>query len=166
MKPAVASTPSDTEVLVKRSFDAPAQLVWKAYTEPDLLRRWLQGPPGWSMPVCEMDLRVGGEYRWCWRTDDGGKEFGFTGVFREVTPHSRIVHTQAYDAGTLGGSMGAEPYVVAVSFDEADGVTHVATSIQFASKEDRDAAFSTGMTAGLEVSYTQLDRVLSGGSGW
>jgi len=164
MKPAVASMPSDTEVLVKRSFDAPAQLVWKAYTEPDLLRRWLQGPPGWSMPVCEMDPRVGGEYRWRWRTEDGGQEFGFTGVFREVTPHTRIVHTQAFDPGTLGGSMGGEPYVVSVTFEEADGVTHVATSIRFASKEDRDAAFSTGMTDGMEESYKQLDGVLSGGS--
>ena len=64
MKPAEASLPSDTEVLVKRSFDAPAKLVWRAYMEPDLMRRWCSGPPGWSMPVCEMEMRVGGMYRW------------------------------------------------------------------------------------------------------
>src|SRR5262245_51950947 len=75
MKPAEASLPSDTEVLVKRSFDAPVKLVWRAYMEPDLLRRWCSGTPGWSMPVCEMDMRVGGKYRWRWRNDENGQEF-------------------------------------------------------------------------------------------
>ncbi|MFN0019877.1 MAG: SRPBCC domain-containing protein, partial [Pirellulaceae bacterium] len=79
MKPAEASLPSDTEVLVKRRFDAPVKLVWRAYMEPDLLRRWCSGMPGWSMPVCEMDMRVGGKYRWRWRSDENGQEFGFTG---------------------------------------------------------------------------------------
>jgi uncharacterized protein YndB with AHSA1/START domain len=92
MKPAQASTPSDTEVLVKRSFDAPAQLVWRAYTEPDLVRRWLLGPPGWSMPVCEMDVRLGGKYRWRWRSSGAGQEFGSMASFWKSshTPGSRI----------------------------------------------------------------------------
>lgn len=158
MKPAVASTPSDTEVLVKRSFDAPAALVWRAYTEPELVRRWLLGPPGWSMPECEMDVRVGGLYRWRWRSDEG-QEFGFNGEFLEVALHSKIVHTQHYDPGDLNESMGSEPAIVAVTFDEASGVTSVTTSIKFASKEDRDAAFSTGMTGGMEMSYKLLDQV-------
>jgi uncharacterized protein YndB with AHSA1/START domain len=162
MKPAEASTPSDTEVLVKRSFDAPVILVWRAYTEPDLVRRWLLGPPGWSMPICEMDVRVGGKYRWRWRGDEDGKEFGFSGEFQEVTPHSKLVHTQDYDAGDLEDSMGQEGAVVTVTFEEANGVTRVATSIKFASKEDRDAAFSTGMTDGMEMGYKRLDRVLAG----
>ncbi|HEY2827199.1 MAG TPA: SRPBCC family protein [Pirellulales bacterium] len=162
MKPAEASTPSDTEVLVKRSFDTPAKLVWQAYTEPELVRRWLLGPPGWSMPICEMDVRVGGKYRWRWRGDKDGKEFGFSGEFQEVTPHSKLVHTQDYDAGDLSDSMGQEGAVVTVTFDEANGVTSVATCIKFASKEDRDAAFSTGMTDGMEMSYKLLDGVLAG----
>ena len=70
MKPAEVSTPSDEEVLIKRSFDAPASLVWRAYTEPELMRRWLTAMPGWSMPVCEMTTDVGGKYRWRWRDDE------------------------------------------------------------------------------------------------
>ena len=73
MKPAEVSTPSDREVLVKRSFDAPVNLVWQAYTEPALMRRWLSGPPGWSMPVCEMATHVGGKYRWRWRNNENGQ---------------------------------------------------------------------------------------------
>ncbi len=163
MKPAEASLPSDTEVLVKRSFDAPVKLVWRAYMEPDLMRRWCSGLPGWSMPVCEMDMRAGGKYRWRWRNDENGQEFGFTGDVIEVVPHARIVHTQTYDPADLGYSMGSEPYIVTVTFHEDVGITNVATSIKFASKADRDAAFSTGMTDGMEMSYKRLDDVLAEG---
>lgn len=163
MKPAEASLPSDTEVLVKRSFDAPARLVWRAYMEPDLLRRWCTGYPGWSMPVCEMDMRVGGKYRWRWRSDENGQEFGFTGKVLEVVPLARIVHTQIFDPGDLGGSMGGEPSIITVTFHEANGITLVTTSMKFASKADRDAAYSTGMTDGMEYSYTKLDAVLAEG---
>ena len=160
MKPAEVSTPSDREVQVKRSFDAPAKLVWQAYSEPALMRRWLGGHPGWSMPVCEMDIRLGGKYRWRWRSEEGGQEFGFSGEMLEVVPHSRIVHTQIYDAGDLGVSMGKEATVVTVTFDETRGITSVTTTIRYASKEDRDAAFSTGMTDGMEMNYKLLDEVL------
>jgi uncharacterized protein YndB with AHSA1/START domain len=163
MKPAEVSLPSDTEVLVKRSFDAPVKLVWRAYMEPVLMRRWCSGLPGWSMPVCEMDMRVGGQYRWRWRSDENGQEFGFTGEVLEVVPHARIVHTQIYDLGDLGYSMGGEPSIVTVTFQEADGITNVATSIKYASKADRDEAFSTGMTDGMEMSYKLLDDVLAEG---
>lgn len=163
MKPAEASLPSDTEVLVKRSFDAPAELVWRAYMEPDLLRRWCTGPPGWSMPVCEMDMRVGGTYRWRWRNDEGGQEFGFAGEVLEIALHTKIVHTQLYDPGNTGfGSMGGEPSIITVHLAEANGITNVTTTIRYASKEDRDAAFATGMTDGMEMSYQALDRALAG----
>jgi len=160
MKPAEVSTPSDREVQVKRSFAAPAKLVWQAYSEPALMRRWLGGQPGWSMPVCEMAIRVGGKYRWRWRSEEGGQEFGFSGEMLEVVPHSRIVHTQIYDAGDLGVAMGKEATVVTVTFDETRGITSVTTTIRYASKEDRDAAFSTGMTDGMEMNYKLLDEVL------
>lgn len=163
MKPAEASLPSDTEVLVKRSFDAPVKLVWRAYMEPELLRRWCLGPPGWTMPVCEMDMRVGGKYRWRWRNEVDGQEFGFTGETLEVTPHAKIVHTQSFDPGTLGGSMGSEPAIITVTFHEANGITNVTTLIKYASKADRDAAYSTGMTDGMEMSYKSLDAVLAEG---
>lgn len=161
MKTAEVSTPSDQEVLIKRSFDAPVNLVWQAYTEPDLMRRWLTAMPGWSMPVCEMTTDVGGKYRWRWRDDENEVEFGFTGEMLEVALHSKIVHTQEYDPGTMGGSMGDGASIITVTFDENDGITNVATLIKFASKADRDAAVSTGMTDGMEMSYKQLDSVLA-----
>lgn len=161
MKPAEVSLPSDTEVLVKRSFDAPVRLVWRAYMEPDLLRRWCGSTPGWSMPVCEMDMRAGGEYRWRWRSDENGQEFGFTGEVMEVVPHAKIVHTQVFDPGNLGFSMGGEPSIITVTFEEVDGITNVATSIKYASRADRDAALETGMTDGMEMNYKQLDGVLA-----
>lgn len=160
MKPAVATLPSETEVLVERSFDASVDLVWRAYTEPELMRRWCTGPPKWSMSVCEMDIRVGGTYEWRWSDEENGVEFGFTGEMLEVDPHSKIVHTQAFDPGNMGGSMGSEPSIITVTFEQTGGITNVATSIKFASKADRDAAVSTGMTDGMEMSYKQLDEVL------
>ena len=159
MKPAEVSTPSDHEVLIKRGFDAPADLVWRAYTEPALMRRWLTAMPGWSMPVCEMDVRVGGAYRWRWRSDDGA-EFGFTGVFRDVEPAARLAHTQVYDPGDMGGDMGDES-LITVEFSEKEGVTTVTTLMDFGSKEARDAAVATGMTDGMEMSYARLDDMLA-----
>ncbi len=161
MNPAEASLPSDTEVLVKRGFDAPAELLWRAYMEPDLMRRWCGSTPGWSMPVCEMDMRVGGQYRWRWRSDENGQEFGFTGEVLEVVPHSKIVHTQAFDPGNMGISMGGEPSIITVTFDEIDGITTVATTIKYATKADRDDALSTGMTDGMEMNYKRLDEMLA-----
>jgi len=152
--------PSDREVKVTRSFKAPRGLVYRAYTEPQLVKRWMLGPPGWSMPVCEMDVRVGGGYRWRWRNDQDGSEFGFSGAFREVEPGSKLVHTEAYDSGTVGGEYPGNAAIVTVAFAEEGGVTTVTTLIDFGSKEARDAAVKTGMTDGMEQSYQLLDAVL------
>jgi uncharacterized protein YndB with AHSA1/START domain len=157
---AQVTLPSDREVKVIRSFKAPRALVYRAWTEPELVRRWLLGPPGWSMPLCEMDVRVGGRYQWRWRSEDNASEFGFTGTFREVQPASRIVHTEAYDPGTVGGGFPGEDAIVTVTFTEEAGVTTVTTLIDFGSKEARDAAVATGMTDGMEQSYQLLDRLL------
>ena len=158
---AQVTMPSDREVKVTRSFRAPRTLVYRAFTEPQLVRRWMLGPPGWSMPVCDMDVRVGGRYRWRWRSDQDGNEFGFAGTFREVQPPSRLVHTEAYDAGTVGGGYPGEDAIVTTTLAEDGGVTTVTTLIDFGSKEARDAAVKTGMTDGMEQSYQLLDRVLS-----
>ena len=159
---AQVTLPSDREVKVVRSLRAPRALVYRAFTEPDLVRRWMLGPPGWTMPVCEMDVRVGGRYRWRWRSNEGNQEFGFAGAFREVQPPSRLVHTEGYDPGTVGGPYPGEPAVVTTTFVEDDGVTTtVTTMIDFGSKEARDAAMSTGMTSGMEQSYQLLDRLLT-----
>lgn len=152
---------SEREVTVTRSFKAPRALVFRAYTEPKLVRRWMLGPPGWSMPVCDMDVRVGGKYAWRWRSDTDGKEFGFHGTFREVQPPSRLVHTEGYDPGTVGGGYPpGDDAVVTTTFAEEGGITTVTTVMDFGSKEARDAAVKTGMTDGMEKSYQLLDQVL------
>jgi uncharacterized protein YndB with AHSA1/START domain len=160
MRNTEVTLPSETEVKVIRTFDAPAHLVWRAYTEPDLIKRWMLGPAGWSMPVCEMDLRMDGGYRWRWRNAESGREFGFHGVFLRVEPNVQIVHTQIFDPGTVGGNM-AGAAVVAVSFEEANGHTRAVTLIKFESREERDGALSTGMTHGMEASYRLLDSALA-----
>jgi uncharacterized protein YndB with AHSA1/START domain len=158
---AQVTLPSEREVKVTRSFKAPRALVYRAYTEPQLVRRWLLGPPGWSMPVCEMDVRVGGRYRWRWRNDQDGSEFGFAGTFRDVQPAARLVHTEAYDPGTLADSYPANEAIVTVTFTEEGGVTTMTSLIDFGSTEARDAAVATGMTEGMEQSYQLLDQLLA-----
>jgi uncharacterized protein YndB with AHSA1/START domain len=162
MAKAQVTLPSDREVKVTRSFRAARPLVYRAYTEPAILRRWLLGPPGWSMPVCEMDVRVGGGYRWRWRSDNGS-EFGFAGTFREVQAPSRLVHTQTFDPGTIDEAYPSSESLVSVTFAEDNGITTVTTLIDFESKEARDAAVATGMTDGMEQNYQLLDALLSKG---
>jgi uncharacterized protein YndB with AHSA1/START domain len=159
MEKAQVTLPSDREVQVTRSFKAARPLVYRAYTEPAIVKHWLLGPPGWSMPVCEMDVRVGGRYRWRWRNDTDGSEFGFFGTFREVKPPSRLLHTETYDPGTAGDGMGEA--IVTVTFTEDNGVTTVTTLVEYESKETRDAAVATGMTDGMEQSYRLLDSLLT-----
>ena len=161
MAKAQVTLPSDREVKVTRSFKAARALVYRAYTEPALVQRWLLGPPGWSMPVCEMDVRVGGRYRWRWRSDTDGSEFGFAGTFREVAPPSRLVHTEAYDPGTVDYAYPQGEALVSVTFTEDSGITTVTTLIDYGSKDARDAAVATGMTDGMEQSYRLLDALVS-----
>jgi uncharacterized protein YndB with AHSA1/START domain len=157
---AQVSLPSDREVRVTRQFKAPRKLVYEAFTSPALLQRWLLGPPGWSMPVCEMDVRVGGKYRWRWRSNEDGKEFGFHGEFREVAPPRKIVHTQYFDPGDVGGEMG-DAALITLELTEKDGVTTMVSLMDFGSKAARDGAVSTGMIDGMEASYSLLDALLS-----
>jgi uncharacterized protein YndB with AHSA1/START domain len=141
------SLPSDHEVEVTRDFNARRELVYEAYTDPKLVQRWLLGPPGWTMPVCEMDVRA------------GGKEFGFHGEFHEVSPPSRLVQSEFYDPGDVGGYMG-DGALITVTFTERDGVTTMTSLMDFKTKAARDAAMSTGMTDGMEQSYQRLDQLL------
>src|SRR5580700_7229703 len=104
---AEVTTPSDREVRVLRRFKATAARVFDAYTQPALLKRWLLGPPGWTMPECDVDLREGGAYRYLWRSDDGAHEFGSEGVYLEISAPHRIVQTQRM-FGALAGPMAAE----------------------------------------------------------
>ncbi len=152
--------PSDREVKVERSFKAPRALVYRAHTEPELVKQWQLGPPGWTMPICEMDVRVGGAYRWVWRSDADGSEFGFSGTYREVEPDTRIVHTERYEPGTVGGQYPGEA-LVTITFREDRGITTLTALMDFGSKAARDAAVATGMTDGMEQSYVLLDKKLA-----
>ncbi len=157
-KPAEVTLPSDREVRVVRSFKAPRQLVWDAHTKPELTQKWLLGPPGWTMPVCEMDVRPGGKYRYRWKSDEGGKEFGFYGTFKEVDAPARLTHEEYFDPGDVGGAMPAnDPAYITLELSESGSVTTLVSTMRFASKEARDAAVSTGMTDGMEMSYARLD---------
>jgi len=153
--PADVSLPSDTKIKVVREFDAPRSLVYLAYTKPDLVKRWLLGPPGWIMPVCEMDLRPGGKYRYRWRSDDGQHEFGFHGEYRRIDPERQIDMSQYPDGTDDPGHISVE-----TRFLDAGAGTRVEYLMTAPSQQVRDAAVATGMTDGMEMSFRLLDRVL------
>jgi uncharacterized protein YndB with AHSA1/START domain len=151
--------PNDRDIVVVRAFNAPRELVFDAWTKPALVQRWMLGPPGWTMPVCEMDVRPGGKFKWRWRSEKDGSEFGFTGEFREVVRPSRIVHVERFDAGDVGGEMG-EALITSVLTENSGVTTHTMTA-RYESKEVRDAAVKSGMTDGMEMSYQKLDDLLA-----
>ena len=121
------------------------------------------GPPGWSMPVCKMDCRPGGRFEWRWKNDETGEQFGFTGEFREVEPHERLVFTQRYEPGEQSEPMNKNESTIAIEFESMAQKTLVRTIMTYESKEERDTALSTGMTDGMEMSYMQLDSILGDG---
>lgn len=160
--PIEVTQPSDREVRVVRTFKAPCQLVWDAHTKPELMQRWCFGYSGWTLPVCEMDVREGGKYRWRWKSEADGGEFGFAGTFSEVNAPSRIVHDQYYDPGDMDFAMPVgDPCIVTVELSEANGITTLVNTLRFVSKEARDEAVSTGMTDGMEVNYAHLDAMFT-----
>ena len=162
---AEVSLPSETEVQVTRSFKALRTQVWQAHTDPKLIPRWMSGMPGWSMPVCEMDVRPGGKYRWHWRSDDGGQGFGFFGEFKDVDAPAKLTQVEYFDPGNAGDVTGDMPVGNAstntTTFTETNGVTRVVVLIDYGSQAARDAAVSTGMTDGMEISYGSLDALLA-----
>ncbi|HEX9493101.1 MAG TPA: SRPBCC family protein [Thermoanaerobaculia bacterium] len=148
------TTPSDREIAMTRVFDAPRTLVFDAWTKPELLKRWLGVRGGWSMAVCEVDLRVGGRYRYVWRKD--GKDMGMGGVFREIVRPERIVATEAFDDPWYPGEA-----IDTTTFVERAGKTTVTTTVRCDSKEIRNAVMKSGMTRGVAESYDMLDEVLA-----
>jgi uncharacterized protein YndB with AHSA1/START domain len=142
------TTPTDREIVVTRVVDAPRRLVWEAWTSPEHLPHWMLGPPGWTMPVCEIDLRPGGAWHFVWRRSDG-TEMGMRGVYREVTPPERLVATESW-----GGDYPDTLNTLILS--EEGGKTTITQTILYPSKEARDAALKTGMTDGMAVSFDRL----------
>lgn len=153
-KPVEVSTPSEREIRVARAFDAPAKLVWDCHTKPELIRRWMLGPPGWSMPVCEVDLTVGGAYRYRWRSDADGTEFGSSGVHKEIVPFSRIVTSERME-GFDGEAINT------LVFEEVGGRTTATITMLFASKEARDGALQSGMSDGMAMGFDRMDDILA-----
>jgi uncharacterized protein YndB with AHSA1/START domain len=151
------TTPSDREVRMTRSFDAPRALVFDAFTKPELVRRWLLGPDGWSMPVCEIDLRVGGAYHYLWRNDEGTREFGVRGTYREIARPERILHTERFE-----GELDSGEAQVTTTFAEIAGTTVVTMTIDYGSREVRDIALESGMDRGVAASYDRLASILAG----
>ena len=150
------TTPTDRELAMTRVFDAPRHLVFEALTRPELVRRWLLGPDGWSMPVCEIDLKVGGAYRYVWRRDKDGSEMGMGGVFREVVPSERLVATEKFDQAWYPGEA-----VSTTVLTEQDGRTTLTNTVLYESREARDGVLKSGMETGVARSYDRLAELLA-----
>lgn len=149
------STPSDREVAMSRMFDAPRHLVFKAYTTPELLKRWLGVHGGWVLAVCEIDLRVGGAYRYVWRRP-GVPEMGMGGVYREVVTPERIVATEKFDQSWYPGEA-----VGTVVLVEREGGTAFTLTVRYDSKEARDAVLQSPMEQGVSAGFDKLAEVLA-----
>jgi uncharacterized protein YndB with AHSA1/START domain len=148
---ATVTLPTDEQILITREFDAPKHLVYKAYTTPELVKRWWSAQRG-EVTTCEIDLRVGGAWRYV-MVADGGFEVAFHGEYREIVPNERLVSTEVYE-----GMPDAEA-VDTVTFTEVDGRTTLTILVQHTSKEHRDAHIESGMEAGLQDALDLLEQV-------
>jgi uncharacterized protein YndB with AHSA1/START domain len=151
------STPSDREIVLTRVFDAPRHMVIEAMTRPELLKRWLLGPPGWSMILCENDMKVGGAYRHVWRNTDG-TEMCMRGVYREVALPERIVRTESFE---FGCTPQAGEQLATATLTEQNGRTTLTITVLYPSKEARDATIASGMEHGADASYDRLDEMMA-----
>ena len=149
------TTPSDREIVMTRVFDAPRALVFDCHVKPALVRRWLLGPPGWSMSVCDIDFRVGGKFAFRWRNDESGHEFGVGGVYREIVVPERIVHTELFDGAEMGGES-----LETTEFIEKAGKTTLTSTVLYDSREARDEVLKSGMEGGVAQSYDRLAELM------
>jgi len=149
------SAPSDFEIEITRDFHAPRALVFDAFTKPELVRRWLLGPPGWTMPVCEIDLRPGGAYRYVWRKE-GVKDMGMGGFFREIAAPRLLVATERFDDSWYPGDA-----LDTTVFTETGEITNVTVTVRYESKEARDTARRSGMEHGMAAGYNRLEELLA-----
>jgi uncharacterized protein YndB with AHSA1/START domain len=150
---AAVTLPTDTQILITREFDAPRHLVYRVWTTPELIRRWWSARRG-EVTVAEVDLRVGGRWRYAMRAN-GGFEVAFHGEFREVVPNERLVRTEVYEA------FPEAPAVSTETFTESDGRTTVTMLIEHALKEHRDAHVQSGMEDGLQDALDLLEEIVS-----
>ena len=148
---ATVTLPTDTEILITREFDAPRHLVYRAWTTPDLVKRWWSGQRG-EVISAEIDLRVGGMWRWV-MVAHGGFEVAFHGVYREIVPDERIVTTEVFEGMPEGEALNT------LTFTEEDGRTTLTLLVEHSSREHRDAHVNSGMEAGMQESMDALERV-------
>ncbi len=149
------TTRGDREIVMTRVLDAPRRLVFDAFTKPELVKRWLLGPPGWSMPVCEIDLRVGGSYRYVWRHVNGN-EMGMGGVYREIVAPERIVATEKFDESWYPGEA-----VGTLMLVEQDGKTTITQTVLYESREARDGVLKSPMESGVAAGYDRMAELLA-----
>ena len=155
--PATVTLPNDEQILITREFDAPKHLVYKAWTTPELVKRWWHAKRG-EMTVAEIDLRVGGKWRYVMVTADGF-EVGFHGEYREIVPNERIVTTEIYEGLPEGVPEEEAATVDTATFTEVDGRTTLTILVQATSKVSRDAIIDSGMEAGLQDALALLEQV-------
>jgi uncharacterized protein YndB with AHSA1/START domain len=148
----IFSTPSDREIAATRVFDAPRRLVFEAYTNPEHIPHWMLGPEGWTMPVCEVDLRPGGAWHFVWRRGDGD-EMAMRGLYKEVVPPEKVVSTESW-----GGEW--PETINTLTLTEENGRTTMTSTALYPSKEARDAALKTGMKDGMTQSFNRLAEYL------
>ncbi len=149
------ATSGDRAIVITREFNAPRALVYRAMTEPALIKRWLGALEGWSFEVCDVDLRVGGEYRYLWRGPDG-MAMGMRGTYREIVPNERIVQTERFDESWYPGGA-----VETAVLTERDGRTTLTTTVVYDTTEARDGVLKSPMAMGMEAGYTALDALLA-----
>ena len=149
------ATPTEREIVMTRVFDSPRRLLFDAYTKPELLKRWLFGPDGWSLAVCEFDLRVGGKYRYVWR-HARKPDMGMGGIIREVVPPERLVTTERFDDAWYPGEA-----VNTLVLVEGGGKTTMTLTMTYESRQARDAALESGMDKGMEDGFDRLEGVLA-----
>ena len=152
------STPTDTTIVLTRTFNAPRRLVWEAMTVPVRMRRWMLAPPGWTLAVCECEARVGGKLRLAWKSEDADPVMTLRGEFTEVIPHERMVHTETMEMGS-GEQIGS--LLETHEFAEKNGVTTMRITQAYDSKDARDGAIASGMESGMEAGYQQMDAMFA-----
>ncbi|GAA2640629.1 SRPBCC family protein [Paractinoplanes durhamensis] len=151
---AKVTLPTDNQILIIREFDAPRHLVWRAYTEPELIKRWWAGERG-AVTSVEVDLRVGGSWRYV-MTANGGFEVAFHGEYREISAPDRLVNTEAFEGIPDPDENAA---VVTVTLTEKDGRTYLEALMEMKDKTGRDMVIESGMEGGMQESYDALEQV-------
>jgi uncharacterized protein YndB with AHSA1/START domain len=145
----------ENEIVMIREFKASCEAVFEALTNPDLIRRWLLGPDGWQMPICEVDLKVGGKYRYVWRHTLRNEEMGLGGVFKKISRPKIIVQTEKFDHAWYPGEATST-----IEITGKNGVTTLKNTVHYASTEARDGVMKSPMSVGVEAGYNRLAGII------